>query len=130
MLVEYWEDRFEDDPHAVLDAMRGADGEIVFDDLEDPLLAKWEQEMASGAVPDLEEGMSDREKKKLLVNDDFTKVAKQTTMTPPKVDKQYESKFVPVGSDMDKAMHRAATLGRASITRQPDFLGGVKRRGR
>jgi deoxyribodipyrimidine photolyase len=147
LLVEYYEDLFEDDPHAVLDAMRGEDGEIVFDDVEDPLIAKWEAELAKGALPDLEEGLSEKAKKQLAterdkseraksqvkqlqVKDDFTKKAEQVVQ---RVDKKFESKFVTPGSAEDRAMRSAAVLGRhqRGKQQQPETLGGgVKRRGR
>jgi hypothetical protein len=143
-LVEYWEDRFENDPHAVLETLRGEDGEIVFEDLEDPLLAKWEKELAAGVEPDLEEGLSDAEKEKLrkgrekatgkagpkadelVINDDFTKPG-------TKPSKQFDSKFVPVGSDEERLMSAAAVLGRQRSNKAglPTTLGGgLKRRGR
>lgn len=147
LLVEYYEDLFEDDPYAVLDAMRGADGEIVFEDVEDPLIAKWEQELAAGLEPDLEEGLSDREKQKLakerakaqavkgkaeqvVANDDFTKRA-STAQRPDA--RMYESKFVVPGSEEDIALRRATVLGRAQASRQqlPVTLGaGMTPRGR
>lgn len=127
--------------------MRGEDGEIVFDDVEDPLIAKWEEELAKGAIPDLEEGLSEKAKKQLAserdkhdraksqmkqlqVKDDFTKKAEQVVQ---KVDKRLESKFVTPGSPEDRAMRAAAVLGRQQRGRQqsPETLGGgVKRRGR
>lgn len=147
MLVEYYEDWFEDDPHAVLDAMRGEDGEIVFDDLEDPLLAKWEHELAQGATPDLEEGMSDESRAKLAaerkkyetvhgkaadaatISEDFTKAAeKMNAGVPLKPDKRMESKFIAKGSLEDNVMSAAARTRRGAAG--PVMLGEEAPRGR
>lgn len=120
--------------------MRGEDGEIVIDDTGDPLLDKWERELAMGLEPDLEEGLSEEEKQKLagernkskkvrsaateaLVNDDFTQLAN---------DPRYQSKVVAVGSPEDMALLKAATLGRQrGLQGEPDVMGGaLRRRGR
>lgn len=144
-MVEYYEDSLDDDPYAMLDAMRGEDGEIVLSDTGDSLLDKWERELAAGLEPDLEEGLSDLEKEKLrkerekkskikgivaeaaVINEDFTK-----PQVDEKMNKQYESKFVAVGSPEDVLLTRAAVLWRQQRREQiPVPLGGgLKRRGR
>lgn len=144
LMVEYYEDLFEEDPHAQLDSLRGDDGEIVIDDTGDPLFDKWERELAKGLEPDLEEGLADEEKEKLkqervksknvrtqvkevLVNDDFSKLAEDKDL------EKYQSKFIAPGSPEDRALLRAHALGKAqdSRTREPGLLGGaLNRRGR
>lgn len=52
-------------PEALLGDAKGPDGEIVFTDTGDPLLDKWEEELAQGLTPDLEEGMSETAKEQL-----------------------------------------------------------------
>lgn len=140
---------FEDDPYAVLDSMRGADGEVVFEGLEDQLLAKWEQELKDGAEPDLEEGLSDDEKKKLAkerakytvvnekaqqanVKDDFTKVAEKMKTAPTqKPDSRMDSKFVTPGSLEDAALTAASALRRGGRRGGgPTILGEDVTRGR
>jgi len=59
LLTEFYEDLFEENPDALLKAAKNADGEIVFDETGDPLIDKWEKELAQGITPDLTEGMSD-----------------------------------------------------------------------
>lgn len=143
LLVEFYEDAFEDDPALALEAMRGDDGEIVIDDSGDELIDKWERELSQGLVPDLEEGLSEAEKKKLekerskvgkakraighaLVDEDFGKVAEEVA----KQQKLYESKSVPIGSFEERALSRAATLRKRS-SQLPTILGeGLNRRGR
>ena len=43
LLVEYYEDVFEERPSEARKVM-GGDGEFAFENLEDPLLGKWEKE--------------------------------------------------------------------------------------
>lgn len=133
LLTEYYEDLFDDDSMAALDAIRGEDGEVVFEDLDDPLLAKWERELAQGITPDFEEGLSEKEKDKLKkerdhkkgarelanVNDDFGKAADQAMS-------EYRSRYVVPGSKEDAALSRAAGARRAPATLGQE----VKRRGR
>jgi len=58
LVVEFYEDLFEEDPKAMLDAARGDDGEIVFEETGDDLIDKWERELSQGKTPDLTEGYS------------------------------------------------------------------------
>lgn len=57
-MVEFYEDLFEDKPEEMLKAAKGDDGEVIFEETGDPLIDKWEQELAQGIIPDLTEGMS------------------------------------------------------------------------
>lgn len=149
LLVEYYEDWFEDDPAAVLDTMRGEDGEVVFEDLEDTLLAKWEHEVSQGAIPDLEEGLSNEAKEKLAaertkyakasgkavavadINEDFSKAAERLNVTPTKkIDKRMDAKFVQPGSLEDAALTAAAQNRRRGGADMPSILGQEMTRGR
>lgn len=42
----------------MLEAARGPDGEIHFEETGDPLIDKWEREIREGITPDLTEGLS------------------------------------------------------------------------
>lgn len=56
-----YEDMFDADPKMMLDAARGEDGEIEFEETGDPLIDKWERELRMGIEPDLTEGMSQKD---------------------------------------------------------------------
>lgn len=56
LLVWMHEQRFLESP---IEARRRADGSVGFDDLDDPLLARWEEQIKAGQDPDLTEGLSD-----------------------------------------------------------------------
>lgn len=133
LLVEYYEDLYDDDSVAALDAIRGEDGEVVFEETGDPLLDKWERELAAGLTPDLEEGFSDAAREQLnrqkakfaqrgpapTINEDFGKVA-------DKVMSEYRSQYVVPGSKEDMALRHAASKRRMASVLGQD----VKRRGR
>lgn len=77
-LVEYFEDAFEKDPHAALDAVRDEHGEIYFDDFAfDPQISKWEQELKQGIQPDLTEGLSQTERNRLKAQQEKAKQNKR-----------------------------------------------------
>lgn len=65
LLSWYWEDLFVKEPRLMLEASKDERGEIVFDETGDPLLDKWESEIARGITPDLEEGLPPQEKERL-----------------------------------------------------------------
>ena len=54
----YWEDIYANDNKALMEAARNENGEIVFEETGDPLLDKWEKEIAMGVNPDLTEGLT------------------------------------------------------------------------
>lgn len=58
LLTEYFEDDFEKHPNELLKAGKNEDGEIVFEETGDPIIDKWEREIAMGIEPDLTEGMN------------------------------------------------------------------------
>lgn len=60
LLTDFWEDYYQKNP---VDAKRLPSGEVMFQ-TGDPLLDKWERELASGLEPDLTEGLSPEERKK------------------------------------------------------------------
>lgn len=60
LLIEWYEDYWEDLQINDREKFRKefSDGEIVFTDTGDDLIDKWEQELAKGIIPDLEEGLA------------------------------------------------------------------------
>lgn len=60
LLTSFWEDHYADNP---LEAKRTPSGEVTFQ-TGDPLLDKWEREIAEGYEPDLTEGLSDKDREK------------------------------------------------------------------
>jgi hypothetical protein len=56
LLVEYFEDYFEEHPRERLKAGKDEEGNIQFK-TGDPLLDRWEAQIARGLSPDLTEGM-------------------------------------------------------------------------
>lgn len=66
LLVELYEDHFDENPREQFDMLRNAEsGEIEFEETGDELIDKWEKELALGITPDLSEGLSEDVKKKL-----------------------------------------------------------------
>jgi hypothetical protein len=64
LLVEYHEDLYDKDPSEARKAWADG-GEFYFEHTGDPLLDKWEEELAKGLIPDLEEGMSQEQRAQL-----------------------------------------------------------------
>lgn len=62
LLTEFWEDYYYDNPLA---ASTKADGTVQFEDTGDPLIDKWETELANGKIPDYLEAFSDAERERL-----------------------------------------------------------------
>lgn len=60
MLVLFWEDYYTKNP---IEAKRTASGEVFFS-TGDPLIDKWEKEIAMGLEPDLQEGLPPEEREK------------------------------------------------------------------
>lgn len=60
--VEFWQDHFDKNP---MDAHVNEDGEIQFRDTGDELLDKWEEKVAKGETPDLDEAFSEEALEKL-----------------------------------------------------------------
>lgn len=64
MLVEFYEDYFEENPSEKRKEIAG-DGVFHFTNTGDPQIDKWEREIAQGLTPDLTEGMTDTQKEEL-----------------------------------------------------------------
>jgi hypothetical protein len=62
-LVEYFEDYYTNNP---VEANRNEDGIIQFKDTGDPLLDKWNEEIAEGKAPDFWEAFSEESKNIVL----------------------------------------------------------------
>lgn len=62
LLVEFWEDYYEQKP---LEAHRNADGHVQFKDTGDPLIDKWEEQIAQGIMPDFSEGIRPEDLEKI-----------------------------------------------------------------
>ena len=60
LLTLFWEDHYRQNP---IDAKKTETGDVVFN-TGDPLIDKWEQELASGLVPDLLEGLPKEQRDK------------------------------------------------------------------
>lgn len=54
LLISFWEDYYDRNPIA---SRTTADGNVVFANTGDPLIDKWERELAQGLQPDLLEGL-------------------------------------------------------------------------
>jgi len=110
LFVEYYEDYFEKHPSEARKEQAGEDGEFYFTDSGDPLIDKWERELAQGLTPDLTEGMSEQAKQELIKEQEAiarTKGLAARVAQEKQNDPRYEHKFAVPGSDED-----AALLGR------------------
>jgi hypothetical protein len=58
--IWFWEDYYQQNP---LEAKKSGDGHVQFYS-DDPLIDKWEREIAQGIPPDLTEGMTHEQKEK------------------------------------------------------------------
>lgn len=96
LLVEYHLDVFENKP---IEAHRQADGEIQFTDTGDPLIDKWEQQLAEGTTPNLLESFNPEaiEKLKKLKNSSSkrTMTMKEASEIAEKDSKKYEREVPP-----------------------------------
>ena len=88
LLIEYYEDYFESFPDE-LRKERSVDGEFYFEELGDPLLDKWEEELRRGVTPDLEEGLSQEEKSKLRKERDHINQSKKASSKFEEIDEVY-----------------------------------------
>lgn len=61
LLIWWWEDHFS--KHPIEAKKTGVEGEVQFD-TDDPLINKWEAEIAQGLVPDLMEGLTSEQRRK------------------------------------------------------------------
>lgn len=74
LLVEYYEDLYDQNN---LEAYKDESGEIVFNETGDPLIDKWEEELARGIMPDLTEDLSQEELARLEKEKIKSKKAKE-----------------------------------------------------
>ena len=78
LLTGYWEDYYAKNP---TEAKRSADGKEVKFVTGDPLIDKWEDEIAKGIEPDLTEGLTVQDRERVLaareVNKDRAQAAQQ-----------------------------------------------------
>lgn len=104
-------------------------GELYFESTGDPLLDKWEEELAKGAVPDLEEGLSSTEREKLKKERAKARAQRAAAQALGTVsddyvnDPKYASKRVAVGSPDEHALLARKLLGQTGKDAQPRFLG-------
>lgn len=115
LAVEFFEDLFEKDPKAMLEAARGADGEIHFEETDDELIDKWERELAQGITPDLTEGLPESVKAQLAKERAHAEHAKSMRdkllgVSDSFSDPMYESKFVAPGSEEERRLRARALM--------------------
>ena len=130
LVVEFFEDAYIRDKSLLLRDQKGDDGEITFSDTGDDLLDKWEREIAMGLTPDLEEGLSHKEKQRLKservtasrgkaqlkeiegIDDDFQ-------------DPRYRSKFVAPGSKEEAELlgRRSKSQAARNLAKKAELLG-------
>lgn len=60
-MISFWEDYYEKNPIA---SRTTKDGNVVFANTGDPLIDKWEEELAKGLPPDLTEGLSPEQRRR------------------------------------------------------------------
>jgi hypothetical protein len=125
-----YEDRFESDPKALLEASRGEDGEIVIEETGDDLIDKWEKELAQGLQPDLTEGLSKQELEKLEKERAKSKGARQKASligtTNENFDPMYQSKFAGRGTREEEKLLEGKLLGHGKPI--PPTQGTARRR--
>lgn len=94
--------------------MKGEDGEIVFTDTGDPLIDKWEAELAAGLMPDLTEGMPEKEKMKLKeAKNNPKKISGLVDVST--VDPRYASKVVGKGSKEEASLNKKHYLNESEM---------------
>lgn len=131
LLIEFYEDLFENDPRAMLEAARDEEGEVVFEETGDPLIDKWEKELAQGITPDLTEGMSPVVLAKLNKKSAQQKRAKQLMneleapdgLVDPSQLTKYASKLAQVGGKEDIELLGQKKSGRYMDVDYKKFLG-------
>lgn len=107
LLLEYYEDYFEQNPRATMKELVDEKGHYRFAHTGDPLIDKWEDELARGINPDLEEGLDSEAKRQLArereasgkargyipdadkIDDDYARLAQKRRDNPPMYDKEH-----------------------------------------
>lgn len=137
LLVEFYEDLFDKYPAEALKAAKNEDGEIVFDDVDDPLIQKWEEELAAGLTPDLEEGLAPAEKERLRKEREKHEIAKKAVQEltapseelDPKTKKLYQTKSIVRGSEEELELLKDGLIGFGDADEfDPEELLGYKKR--
>lgn len=125
LLVEFYEDYFEEKPEEARKALAKG-GEFYFESTGDPMIDKWERELAAGVTPDLTESYSPEERarrrakkaqvqkakevaKDVEFDDDYTK--------PSTLDPRLQAKVVPAGSQEE---HDLRATSRKAIPQVED----------
>lgn len=129
LLVEFYEDLFDEHPAEALGAAKGEDGEYHLEDTGDPLIDKWEAEYAMGLEPDLTEGLSDEAKAKLEKEKAKAKGARKAVNELESmglVDERYDSRYASRGSAEEAELLHRKLLGRGGADLDPKKLLGYK----
>jgi len=124
LTTEFYEDYYTEHPTEALKVL-GKSGDLFFLDNEDPLLAKWESELAEGIDPDLTEGMSIQEKDKIK-NIKQGLIVPQNTRTMPKsniVDIQEMNSRCGIKPSTQKQPQQPVCLGDSE---EEDWLAGLR----
>lgn len=118
LLVEYYEDYFEEEPGEARKALSD-NGEFIFTETGDPLLDKWEAELAKGLMPDLEEGYSKEQKKELQHERAKYKSAQQAATqlihSDPRREDKYASKYATPGSKEEQELLRQSSAAKSVL---------------
>jgi hypothetical protein len=133
LYIEWWEDYYENNPKELRARFADDNGEMIFTETGDELLDKWEQEIARGLTPDLEEGMPKTEKEKLKEERKLYKRGRKQldslcgSKERTKEDRLYDSKRVVPESPEEAALLQKRTLGKNNkMDEWVDLLGGMK----
>lgn len=113
LTIEFYEDLFEKDSKELLRAGKNEDGEFVFEETGDPLIDKWEKEIAQGITPDLTEGMNSEARAQLVRERELARaypdIAEEILGINDDIfdaHPMYRPKTVQVGSDEDKQLRK------------------------
>lgn len=107
LLVEFYEDIFEDNSDAMLDAARDEDGEVYFEETGDPLIDKWEREIRMGIEPDLGEAFSTEERKKLDKEKEKFRRAREARQQLDGIDERFDQAI----KEDPRYAHKTANVG-------------------
>ena len=112
LLVEFYEDFFEEHPNEKLEAMKDENGNIIYS-TDDDLFDKWQMEESMGFTPDFDEGRSKESIRK--ENEAFRRANGEE---PSSNEEVIEDAYDP--NNMD---YRAQMLRKLKKTGMPNFLG-------
>ena len=83
LLITFWEDHYQRNS---LESKRREDGEIMFE-TGDPLIDKWERELAMGIQPDLFEGLPKKSRQEHEIN---MKAQRETMQRIPDIEANFD----------------------------------------